>query len=935
MWLKGSFGSTGRKQFISRGLILAGVAAIALYSRYAVTAFYNPEKVFGVDILFGDANNDRKVDEADYTIWLSKFGQSLRGPENGDFDSNGVVDGIDYTTWLYHFGEEASQDQVVSDVTDNTSSYPESQVPKYGKLEVTFNVATPAVDMHHPYDPAPPAGLTGGKGVSVDGLFTKDNWQTTYTQPAFYYQVFQDEVKNNKEWFYPTTNYAWKLRFAPNEVGNWQYKIRVIDANGTFESPARTFAVAASESKGFIKVSPNDSRYFEYDNGTYFPALGYNMNGGGIANVNPILGNTSNFQTMDDNGIEFSRIWITQFSIFGEAYGKWASTNRVNETQEPRYGIINPLNAQMRTNYPNMTPPTLPSGSEYYMMLEFDETLAADGTQPRFTPCRVVTQIPVKQNTTYRVRVRYKDMNIEGPRVAGQPYGFTVKSSNTSYGFPTGLCNEPTSGTVLAASYNTQQVTPDPQNPGWNIMTGTFTNGSVDFIPHFYMAFHNAKSQDADLKAGNVFIDKIWLEEDSCPVGSTCANLLSKPWMSMHMYINQRDAYAFDKLLDLAKQKNIYIKAVMNEKNDRIMQTIDFNGQPAATQSIANFYGNRRTVTKVRWLQQAWWRYMQARWGYSPNIHSWELLNEGHPGNSEGHWDMADEFGKYMQCRVFGVAVSSANPYENCQYDHPNNHLVNTSFFGGAYPWQFWNNQASGVNLTYAEMDYVDQHVYATEGETDPALFNDPANFSNYLSTLTSNFAAGKRKPFVRGEVAWNFTATNPFEIGAEGGEWLHDFIWAGINHGGLMEHFFAGGHYTRQIIGTTYDHRPMFGTFYRFIKDVPLNNGRYIDAAAVTSNTDIRAWGQKDIAGMKAHLWIANKRHTWKSVLDGLTISPITGTVKVAGFAPNTSYRVEWWNTYTGQPSSTQNITSNAAGEVVLDATNLTTDIAVKIGYN
>jgi hypothetical protein len=326
---------------------------------------------------------------------------------------------------------------------------------------------------------------------------------------------------------------------------------------------------------------------------------------------------------------------------------------------------------------------------------------------------------------------------------------------------------------------------------------------------------------------------------------------------------------------------------------------------------------------------------MQARWGYSPNIHSWELLNEGHSGNSEGHWDMADEFGKFMQCRVFGVAVSSVNPYENCQYDHPNNHLVTTSFFGSAFPWQFWNNQASGVTLNFAEMDYADQHAYATEGVTDPAQFTDSAYFSYYLSTLTSNFAPGKRKPFMRGETAWSFNASNPLESNLDGGEWLHDFIWAGINHGGMMEHFFAGGHFTRQIVGTGYDHRPMFGTFYRFIKDVPLNNGKYGDATAVTSNADIRAWGQKDIVGRKAHLWIANKRHTWKSVVDGIAVAPLSGTVRVTGFNPGTAYQVQWWDTYAGQPSRTETITANSAGEVVLVVTDLVKDTAVKIGYN
>lgn len=51
--------------------------------------------------LSGDANSDGKVNEADYPVLLSHFGQTvLNGPAGGDFNGNGVVDGTDYTIWL-------------------------------------------------------------------------------------------------------------------------------------------------------------------------------------------------------------------------------------------------------------------------------------------------------------------------------------------------------------------------------------------------------------------------------------------------------------------------------------------------------------------------------------------------------------------------------------------------------------------------------------------------------------------------------------------------------------------------------------------------------------------------------------------------------------------------------------------------------------------
>jgi hypothetical protein len=825
----------------------------------------------------------------------------------------------------------------ISNITDNRNSYTNSQVPKFDKLEITFNIgSTNATNFFFPFDPNPPAGIALGTGISVSAVFT-DPAGFTFTQPGFYYQNFQDATKGSREWFYPTANYSWKIRFSPNKVGTWKYKITAQDSSGTSQSAETTFSVSNSGGKGFITVSRRDPRYFEYDNGAYFPALGYNLSGGDLDHVNPVLGNRTKFRTMNANGIELSRVWISQFSIFGEAYGKWGSSNRAHLTQEPRYGIVNPMNATLAetfaTYYPSQTPPALPAGSEYYMWLEFNKTASTDGSLPRFTPCRYFTNIAVKQNTNYRVRVRYRTVRLEGPLASGRPFGFAIKRSADELASPIDACNDSTRSGVstIAASYNPSQVQNDPANPNWKLLEGTYNTGTNDFFGYLYLTFDNVKSTNGDLIAGQVFVDQVWLEEASCNLN--CANLVYKPDMDMHLYVNQRDAYSFDKLLDLSNKYGIYLKAVMLEKNDRIFQTIDFNGQPTANQSTDNFYGNGTTVTKVRWLQQAWWRYMQARWGYSPNIHSWELLNEGGP--TTNHYMQADEFGKYMHCRVFErEPVVDPTLGHVCRLDHPNSHLVTTSFYGSLYPWVFWNNGGPVASYKlYRDLDYADQHYYANLDDTGPlASYYDSALFSYKLS-ITKNFSPSTRKPLVRGETAWGAPASTYFETNAERGEWLHDFIWAGINPGGLMEQFFV----TRQIYNPLgdppHDHRRMFKSFYIFIQDIPLNNGKYRNAAASVSNPKLRVWGQKDLTNQRAHLWIANKPHTWKSVLDGLRVPPSSGTITLGGFKPNTSYKVEWWNTYAGTIKSTQTISTNSQGKLVLSVTNLARDIAVRIG--
>ncbi len=47
-----------------------------------------------------DANGDGLVNEADYNIWLSHYGQTVLGISMGDFNNDNKVDGIDYVIWL-------------------------------------------------------------------------------------------------------------------------------------------------------------------------------------------------------------------------------------------------------------------------------------------------------------------------------------------------------------------------------------------------------------------------------------------------------------------------------------------------------------------------------------------------------------------------------------------------------------------------------------------------------------------------------------------------------------------------------------------------------------------------------------------------------------------------------------------------------------------
>ncbi len=811
-------------------------------------------------------------------------------------------------------------------VSTNAASYPNGQIPQYEKFEINFQVDTAAKNLQWPYDAAPPPGVEPGAGVTVNALFTPDNWQTVYIQPAFYYQAFVNENKDDQPWIYPTNDFMWKVRFAPNQAGSWQYKLTLQDARGKFERAPTTFAVISSTDKGFIRVSKHDTRYFEFDNGSYFPALGYNLS---VADLQASL------PTLAANGIQFIRTWLpSQLSIFGAAWSPWRSYNPLHNGALPdarlRYDVAWPFQLK-----PGVDAPLARPASETFLWLSQNETTYADGKQWDFAPCMVLgwqtPPLPVKRNTNYRVRVRYRTHNLTGPKLAGSPFGFTVKLGSWLWSDnERARCYQPGIGEVLATSYSTNEHwshQADSDNPGWDILEGNFNSADRDFLDLFHLAIENAT-------AGDVLVDYVWLEEN-VGNGQFGPNLIYKPWMAQHEYFAQRNSYVFDTLLDQAQQADVYLKLVVLEKQDYLLNIFQKDGTPSPAQPIDQnfklFWGDGRESagkTKVRWLQETWWRYLQARWGYSTHVHSWELVNEGDP-NEPLHYALADEMGKYFRTAF----IPTGQPTQQ-----PDLHLVTTSFWND-FPTSFWNSP------TYPNVDYADVHHYAHETDEKPfdtlynvADFNDSALFSQKLSLhYGAHQPAGPNKPVVRGETAFAFDNADLFAQNTTNGLWLHNFIWAGLNVGALIEMYWTGAPTQDQIYKAgDHDYRSMYKTFYNFIHDVPLNNGHYIDLAATISSPALRVWGQKDLLHGQAHLWVQNAQNTWKNVADGVTIAPVSASIALPGFRPNAQYTVESWNTY--EPDAAKQITQHseivaqADGVVVLAVENLASDIALKI---
>lgn len=803
---------------------------------------------------------------------------------------------------------------LITDVSDNRQEFPAGAIPKYEKLEISFQIQnTVAQNYLFPYDPNPPNGVdlttAGYQGISVDAYFSPDRWQTIYQQPAFYYEYFDDRIKPDRDnqdrgWYYPTGNFGWKVRFAPDQPGTWEYKIVAKDASGTAESTPIAVTVVDSTEHGFIKVSAADPRYFEFDDGTLFYPLGFQ----GFSSYDSPWSGVEPFTTYKENGVNLIRTWIS--GIYGTAWLEWIGGRNIYNGYLPRSGII---------------PFYDPILKRTTLAQKFDYEI--EGDTGWFDACRYRFWNhveAVKPNTDYRLQIKYRGESISGPRNPAFPeYGLVAKIGDDW----DDTCYEPGLNDVVT---NYGGNTSD-----WSYIEGTWNSGEHNFLSQIFVALENVKE-------GNAYVDSISLRED---LGNNAfgPEIIGEPSMQYELYIPQRTAFELDKFVEAAEQAGVYLKLVINDKNDKMYLKLDDDGSyVVGDDNLDGFYGVGRSVNKTRWLQGAWWRYLQARWGYSTAIHSWELTNEGDPWNND-HYALADEFGKSMHCRVFGFPVGEGDG-KACSYDHPNDHLVTTSFWDSFPDKNFW------ASPDYPNIDYADVHAYVSTGwlenpayEVDTALFHIDYSLAVRSSLdMFANQAGVSTKPIVRGETGIDFLdeqTENPDLALDLKGVWLHNLIWAGLDPGALTELY-----WWRELLhnqpgpdGQTGLYE-VYSYFLDFIRDIPLNNGNYQDALANLSNPSLRVVGQKDTANNRAHLWVQNQNYTWRNVVEGAdNISGLSGTISITGFSPDLTLQVEWHEFSTaGLPSiRLSSVTTDKNGNLILDLPSdpEITDAGIKIG--
>ncbi|MHB9137823.1 MAG: DUF5060 domain-containing protein [Victivallaceae bacterium] len=103
----------------------------------------------------------------------------------------------------------------------------------------------------------------------------------TIRWPAFYTQNFIRQNHFTREITIPSGKAYWAFRFTPEQTGEYRLRLVIEDKSGkTAEllvSPWKNLYVQNSASKGYVRPSSRNKRYFEFSTGEFFFPVGINI----------------------------------------------------------------------------------------------------------------------------------------------------------------------------------------------------------------------------------------------------------------------------------------------------------------------------------------------------------------------------------------------------------------------------------------------------------------------------------------------------------------------------------------------------------------------------------------------------------------------------------------------------------------------------------
>jgi hypothetical protein len=377
---------------------------------------------------------------------------------------------------------------------------------QYDRIEFSPTVTTTAGNPYLPYDPLPPPGMSPGVGATVDALYLAPGVAEWTVVPCFWVQPVQEFEGA----LLPVGEAEWRCRFAPDTVGRWAYKVRVVDAAGARETPTSHFDCVASDNRGFVTVSSEDPRFFEFSDGTPFLTPLINVEQG-----NPF------------NGLE--RAWSSLASLGTVRFIRWFPTG-----EGANYHVI-PWGDDIRSSW------AFGAGG-----VRTDDTDAGEAFsfQPYFYSAQSLPVPPGNYVLSFRAHVTGEQ--VLRAEVAGLDRIDVCSVANTLH------------------------PDCDRREEGWHIYTLNLVNPTTSTLQVAMRGLYvsgDAPSPYDEIRDGTVRVSGIQFRRGDGP------NLLVRGDPNTHLYVDQRSAALLDEILRLSEEYGIYHKLTMFHKNDAVLNS--------------------------------------------------------------------------------------------------------------------------------------------------------------------------------------------------------------------------------------------------------------------------------------------------------------------------------------------------------------------------
>ena len=473
----------------------------------------------------------------------------------------------------------------------------------------------------------------------------------------------------------------------------------------------------------------------------------------------------------------------------------------------------------------------------------------------------------------------------------------------------------------------------------------------------------------------------------------TAEKILSLQDQQLGANYNLAEAWIFDRILEQAEEGGIYFILTLEDAGQLTGEwQEEFNLYQAILQKPLDFLSDPQAIN----YQEQVLRYVLARWGYSPNIMTWELFNEIDDvvkdivKRSNGTLNLCEQW-KLMQGWHEHMAdfLDRGAAWDSNTAAHP--HLVNTSTGSYlAYPVNLDQSTEcpDPARLTnpyqeFAGIDFAQMHFYSQlsrdglpEAETEDFLLSTGKDMTGLVYYYGRKvYSTVDSKPSLIGEFGLaGQTAPQLLRDKDDQAVHLHNGLWSSLMSGMATSalHYYWGTHrindhawwrHYRALANFFADFRTELGledlvvmqpaNVVSSIAEPPGPSFEILPAEGTSSaGPQLRAMGLRLNGGDSAYFWIQNMTSTWWNYLHytehgttgryvyasppGSKIIPQSGVVLALGFTPNQVYRVEWWDTYQTDPDyqilSQETVQADEQGRIRLVVTDLEHDVAVKI---